>query len=463
MRKVYIETLGCMKNQYDSEVAAKRLERRGYTITKEPEEADILMVNTCGFIEDAKVESIDAIFDMTLLKKQDLEHKKIAVTGCLSKRYGDELAREIPEVDVFIGVDEYDDIATIFDRLYEKETGDLSASENESHASSRLFLKENQGGPLPREERRLLDGTFSAPLKIAEGCNNACAYCIIPKIRGRYRSKKIEDIVFEAQELSKDGCKELVLIAQDLTYYGLDIYKEASLPRLLRELVKVEGIEWIRLMYCYEERITDELIEVIKTEPKICKYIDIPMQHGSNRILKAMRRHTTRESMENTVAKLRAEIPEIVIRTTFIVGFPGENDEDFKNLKDFICKNRFDRLGVFIFSREEGTEAFDMEDQVESEVMEARRDEIMELQRAISYENNQKYVGKTLRVLVDQIDTDPYTKERAYFGRTQGDAYEIDNLVEIECEKEHQLGDFVDVKILSAEEYDLYGIEVFEV
>ena len=434
--KIFIETLGCPKNFNDTQVAKGFLIDANHKIAQTPEEADVIMINTCGFINDAKKESIERIFDFCEYKAAG---KKIVVSGCLSKRYADELFEEMPEVDCFIGVNEYEQLPEILENLDKRQK----------------VVTECFADVLPRMERKLDDNPFSSTLKIAEGCNNRCAYCVIPSIRGKYRSKKIEDILDEAQELAQAGCKELILIAQDVTNYGIDLYGQYKLSELLRQLCRIDGIEWIRLMYCYEDRITDELIDVMASEPKICKYIDIPIQHASDAVLKAMRRRSTETSIENTIARLRAKIPNIHIRTTFIVGFPGETDDDYEKLYAFVDKMRFARLGVFAYSQEENTPAGEMENQIDEEVKEERLDGIMRRQLDISLELNKEKIGQTLEVLVEEQDEDG-----SWLGRSRYDAPEIDNSVIFTSNRSLKPGDIVSVRINDAFDYDLVGVEV---
>lgn len=434
--KIFIDTLGCPKNFNDTQVAKGILEGSGYEIAASPEEADAIMINTCGFINDAKKESIERIFDYCAYKELG---KKIIVSGCLSQRYGTELYDEMPEVDCFVGVNEYENLPELLKNL-DKRSKHITTSYAEV---------------LPKMCRKLDDNIFSSTVKIAEGCNNRCAYCVIPSIRGGYRSKKMEDILEEAAELSKAGCKELILIAQDVTNYGTDLYGEYMLPELLRKLCRIEGIEWIRLMYCYEDRITDELIEVMATESKICKYIDIPIQHSSDAVLKAMLRRSTQESIRDTISRLRERIPDIHIRTTLIVGFPGETEEDYENLLEFVEEMRFARLGVFAYSQEENTVAGEMANQIDEDIKEERLSGIMRAQLEISLESNKEKIGKTLRVLVEEQDDDG-----SYVGRTEFDAPEIDNSVLFTSQKELKAGDFVNVLIEDAFDYDLVGTEV---
>ena len=440
-RFFYIDTLGCAKNEYDSQILAAELLARGYTKTEDPVEADIMIVNTCGFIDAAKVESIDRIFDMARIKGQD---KKLVVTGCLSQRYHEELLKDIPEVDIFTGVNDYDRLADIFDEMYSED-----ATPDKDQVNGAVEKE------LPYRERLFEDNSYSAVIKIAEGCNNTCSFCAIPKIRGPYRSKTIENVIREATEMSAKGVKELIVIAQDTSYYGKDLYGRAMLPELLHELCKVEGIEWIRIMYVYDDGITDELIQTIADEPKICNYIDIPIQHISDNVLTAMRRKSTKASIVDTIGRLREAVPDIHIRTTLLVGFPGETEEDFDELLEFIGNAKIQRLGAFAFSDEEGTLAFDMNGKIDEDTKEQRRNKVMELQSAISMEINEAKLGKEYEVIVDEaVDGGTYT------GRTRYDAPEIDNEVTFTSGTSHVPGDFVRVRITGAYEYDLEGEEV---
>lgn len=435
--KVYIETLGCPKNFNDTEVAKGSLcGENDFTLAASPEDADIIMVNTCGFINDAKKESIDKIFEMSAYKHAG---KKLVVSGCLSERYSQELFDEMPEVDCFIGVNEYEQLPEIFRNL------DMRKN----------LVGGCIGDTLPRMQRKLDDNPFTSTLKIAEGCDNFCAYCVIPSIRGGFRSKRMEDVLAEAEELAAAGCKELILIAQDVTNYGIDLYGAYKLPELLRQLCRIEGIVWIRLMYCYEDRITDELITVMATEPKICHYIDIPIQHAADTVLTAMNRRSTGASIRTTIRKLREAIPDMHIRTTLIVGFPGETEDDFEALLDFVETMRFERLGVFAYSREEGTPAGEMENQIDEAVKEARLDAIMRRQLEISLAVNEAKIGKIFTVLVEERDADG-----SYIGRTAYDAPEIDDSVLFTSKRALKAGDFVQVQINDAFDYDLIGVEV---
>lgn len=435
-----METLGCLKNFNDSETAAGILEHAGHRIIRSPEEADVVIVNTCGFINDAKTESIERIFQMADCKK---EGAVLAVTGCLSQRYADELYEEMPEVDLFLGVNDYERLPSILENF-------TKGTRKKYHSDySRIYAESSF--------RKLADNPYTATLKIAEGCNNVCAYCVIPKIRGKYRSRTQEAILSEARMLAENGCRELILIAQDVTAYGMDLYGGYVLSKLLRKLCRIEGIAWIRLMYCYEDRITDELVQVMKEEEKICPYIDIPLQHISDSVLKAMNRRSTSAGIRRTIEKLRKEIPDIHIRTTFITGFPGETEDDFEELLSFAEDTGFERLGVFTYSQEEGTPAAEMEDQVDEGVKAQRRDAIMRAQLEISLKSNQAKIGKTLRVLVEEKDEDG-----SYIGRTVWDAPEIDNAVLFTSDRNLTPGEFTDVEITDAFDYDLAGREVLK-
>lgn len=408
-----------------------------------PQDADYVIVNTCGFIEDAKKESIDKIFEMADILKPN---GKLVVSGCLSQRYAEELFDEMPEAACFIGVNQYGSIDEILNSLEENQNRDKETS---------IFTDSCDLDYLERTVRIHKGVPYTATIKVAEGCDNKCAYCIIPSIRGKYRSKRMEDILEEARELAQEGCKELILIAQDLTYYGRDLYGKYMLPNLLEELVKVDGIRWIRLMYCYDNRITDELIEVMAREEKICNYIDIPIQHGSDKVLKEMLRGTTSKKIRSVIEKLRTAMPDIAIRTSLMVGFPGETEEDFRELLSLVEDVRFSRLGTFKYSREEGTLAGDREDQVSEEDKEFRFDAVMRRQINISLENNQMLIGTIQDVIVDSREEDG-----SYVGRTRYDAPEIDNSVIFTSERELSLGDIVRVKIEDAFDYDLTGVEV---
>ena len=439
MKKVYIRTLGCEKNTVDSENAARLLLDAGCSVIDDPEEADVLMVNTCGFIGDAKKQSIEAVFEMNAVKEASGGKKTLIVSGCLTQRYAEELKKSLPEADFILGVNDYDKLPGIV----------FGTDKEKVHAGACEKTYKELGS------RKLLTKPWSRSLKISEGCYNNCSYCIIPFIRGRYRSRREDDILKEARELAAEGCRELVIIAQDVTCYGRDFGKKDALPLLLRKLSGIDGVKWIRLMYCYEDEITDALIEEIKTNDKICKYIDIPIQHCSDEILKAMDRKSTYDSIVKTVRKLRKQIPDIVIRTTLITGFPGERVPQFEELMDFIEDMRFERLGAFAYSREEGTKAAEFKNQVRSDVKARRLDRIMTLQQRISLENNTKYIGRILEVLVEEIEEDG-----TCIGRTYMDAPEIDNSVIFTGKPGTVPGSFVKVLITDAFDYDLTGEEI---
>ena len=444
---VYISTMGCPKNIVDSENLAGLLESEGFAVVDSPEEADWMIVNTCGFIGDAKEESIARIFELAALKDAAAEKgrtKRLLVSGCLSERYLKDLYREMPEVDVFCGVNDYE--------LVPKLIRDFEAD----HERVAVKCEPDKDYPEFGTRKRSKEAPWTAYLKIAEGCDNVCTYCIIPKIRGPYRSRKPESILEEARKLAAEGVKELVLVAQDVTAYGFDFDGKYHLAELLRELCRIDGIVWIRLLYCYEDRITDELIETIKDEPKICKYIDIPLQHASTKVLRAMKRRSTFTSTERTLKKIRRRIPGIVVRTTLITGFPGETKEDFRILYDFVKNERFGRLGVFPYSKEEGTEAAVMDHQIRKDVKERRRDKIMELQRGISLDNNKSFVNRILPVLIEESDGEE-NGVFTYIGRSEYDAPEIDNGVIVTSRVPLLPGTFVDVRIVDAYDYDLVG------
>lgn len=436
--KFYINTLGCEKNTVDSEGAAGILMRAGHEPVDRPQEADVVIVNTCGFINDAKEQSIETIFDMAELKKEDA---LLMVSGCLSQRYSNQLYKEMPEVDIFLGVNDYQKLPEI---LAKHEAG-----KREKYISDYDRIYAEMG----RRERS--EAPYTASVKISEGCNNVCSYCIIPFIRGGYRDRKMEDILEEIRQLAEDGCKEVVLIAQDVSNYGIDLYGKYRLPELLHEVCQIDGIHWVRLMYCYEERITDELIQAMSSEPKVVHYIDIPLQHCNDRILKEMNRCSTEESIRDTVGRLRKAMPDIHIRTTLISGLPGETKEDFAQLEKFVEDMRFERLGVFPYSKEEGTLAATMKGQVRQQTKEKRRDAIMALQCSISLEHNQAKIGQVMEVLVEGQDEDG-----SYIGRTKYDAPDVDNGVLFTSKRELEPGDFVEVEIIDAFDYDLVGREV---
>ncbi len=433
--KVLLISLGCDKNLVDSEVMLGLLNKAGHELTNDETEAEAVVINTCAFISDAKEESINTIIEMGRLKKTG-KLKKLIVAGCLSQRYKDEIMEELPEIDVIIG-------ATNYDKIVEAIGTDEQAIVDDINYT-----------PKPVSERIVTTNAAMAYFKIAEGCNKLCTYCIIPHIRGRYRSIPMENLLSSAEKLAADGIKELVLVAQETTLYGVDLYGEKKLPELLTKLSETEGIEWIRLLYCYPEEITDELISVMAENPKICHYIDIPIQHSENEILRRMGRKTSREDIVSLVSRLRTAMPDIAIRTTLISGFPGETQKLHDGLVDFVDECEFDRLGVFTYSPEEGTPAAGYEDQVDGELAAKWRDEIMELQQEISYEKNQELIGSVQRVLIEGYLVD----DDVYVGRTYRDAPGVDGIVFVSAPYELISGSFVDVKITEANEYDLTGV-----
>ncbi len=436
--KVGMISLGCPKNQVDAEHMLALMDAEGWEIVDYIDGCDVVIVNTCGFIDDAKKEAIENILDMVELKKEGVIGK-IIVTGCLAQRYKEEIVKEIPEVDAVVGIGA---------------NGDIIKTVEEVMDSVSTVEKYPPRCDLPLEGQRILTTPqYWAYLKIGEGCSNRCTYCTIPSIRGNMRSRSIENVIEEAKQLAELGVKELILIAQDTTSYGLDLYGELKLPELLNELCKIDSIEWIRLLYCYPDRITDELIETMKNQDKVVNYIDLPLQHADDKILKAMNRRGDQALIRSVISKLRAEIPDVVIRTTFIVGFPGEGEEEFETLAEFVNEIEFDRLGVFTFSPQEGTPAFDMEDQVDEDVKTRRGEVIMQDQYSIMEEKNNEKIGKTYKVVVEEYDgySDSYT------GRTYMDAPEIDGLVKFTSQKDLDIGDFVDVEIFDVEDYDLIG------
>ena len=445
--KIYIDTLGCAKNEYDSQVLAASLIERGCVITDDANDADVLIVNTCGFINDAKKESIDHILRFS---DEYSGKKKLIVTGCLSERYHNELSDEIPEVDMYFGVNDYDRIPDLLFKDDDSGRDRVGSMLDELPYRKRDFRKSEFNE----------DGHYGY-LKIAEGCNNACSFCAIPLIRGPYRSKKIEDCVREAEDMADAGIKELILIAQDTSQYGRDLYGEYRLPELLRRLCRIEGIKWIRLMYVYDNAITDELIDVITNEEKICKYIDMPIQHISDNVLRRMRRQSTGASIKEVIAKLRDRIPGVHIRTTLLVGFPGETEDDINELLEFIDSADIDRLGAFAFSDEEGTPSFELDGKVGDEEASARRDLVMEHQLAVSERLNEGKIGKIYEVMIDdRVEIDGETSF-VYEGRTRFDAPEIDCSVTVFSDIDDLAsGDIVKVKITDAYEYDLEGWQV---
>mgnify|MGYP001198098296 CR=1 FL=1 len=433
---VAIVSLGCAKNLIDSEVMLNIIKDGKYEITNDPYMADIIIINTCGFIDKAKQESINTIIEMGQYKK-DGKCKLLIAAGCLSERYKEELLKEMPELDAVIGTGDYKSIIDVIEKGLE---------------GQRIAMYGNQEKiDIDRLDRFVSTKNHTAYIKIAEGCDNKCTYCIIPKLRGRYRSRKIEEIIKEAEILASKGTKELIVIAQDTSVYGRDLYGKIMLPDLLRALAKIDGIEWIRLLYAYPDEFSDELINVMASEEKICKYIDIPIQHGSNKILKLMGRNTTKEKILNLINKLRKEMSDITIRTTFIVGFPGETEGDFEELADFIKEVEFDRMGVFTYSREEDTPAYKLPNQIDEETKINRQDALMSLQIDISYKKNLSFIGKSLKVLIEDYE------DGQYIGRTYRDAPEIDGLVYFTSNREMNVGEFANVFIKDATDYDLLG------
>lgn len=436
--KILFISLGCDKNLVDTEVMLGMLASRGYEMTNDEQEADIIVINTCCFIHDAKEESIQNILEMAEYKKNG-SAKALIVTGCMAERYRQEILDEIPEVDEVLGTTAYDRILDAVDAAlagqHEVMTADLDAL------------------PLPETKRLVTTGGHFAYLKIAEGCDKHCTYCIIPKIRGNFRSVPMERLLKEAQDLAEQGVKELILVAQETTLYGKDLYGEKSLPKLLRELCKISGIRWIRILYCYPEEITDELIQVMKEEAKICHYLDLPIQHANDTILKRMGRRTSKQELINIVQKLRKEIPDICLRTTLITGFPGETQEQHEEVMEFIDTLEFDRLGAFTYSPEEDTPAATFEDQIDEEVKEDRQADIMELQQEIAFDKAEDMIGREVLVMIEGKVAD----ENAYVGRTYRDAPNVDGLIFINTDVELISGDFAKVKVTGALDYDLIG------
>lgn len=431
-------SLGCDKNLVDTEVMLGLLASKGHQMVNDEMEADVIVINTCCFIHDAKEESIQNILEMAELKKEG-RLKALIVTGCLAQRYKEEIIEEIPEVDAVLGTTSYDKILEAIDEALEGrhcvEMTDIDAL------------------PLVQSNRLVTTGGHFAYLKIAEGCDKHCTYCIIPKIRGNFRSVPMERLLKEAEGLAEQGVKELILVAQETTLYGKDIYGEKSLHKLLKELCKVSGIQWIRILYCYPEEITDELIQVMKEEKKICHYLDLPIQHASDEILKRMGRRTSKAQLKEIIGKLREEIPDITLRTTLITGFPGETKEQHEELMEFVDEMEFDRLGVFTYSLEEDTPAALMDNQIEEEVKEDRQAELMELQQDIAFDLAEDMIGKEVLVLIEGKVAD----ENAYVGRTYKDAPNVDGLIFVNTEEELMSGDFAKVRVTGALEYDLIG------
>ena len=431
-------SLGCDKNLVDSEVMLGLLDKKGYQIVDSEEDADIIVVNTCCFIHDAKEESIQTILEMAEYKKEG-KLKALIVTGCLAQRYQQEIIDEIPEVDAVLGTTSYDHI--------------VEAVEEALAGNGHVVLEDVDALPDVKEKRLVTTGGHYAYMKIAEGCDKHCTYCIIPKLRGNYRSVPMEKLLAEAKDLADQGVKELILVAQETTVYGKDLYGEKSLHKLLRELCKISGIHWIRILYCYPEEIYDELIQTIKEENKVCHYLDLPIQHASDAVLKRMGRRTSKAQLVEIIEKLRKEIPDISLRTTLITGFPGETQEQHEELKDFVDEMEFDRLGVFTYSPEEDTPAATMTEQIPEEVKEDRQAELMELQQEIAFDLAEDMVGREVLVMIEGKVAD----ENAYVGRTYKDAPNVDGLIFINTDEELMSGDFARVRVTGALEYDLIG------
>lgn len=437
--KILFVSLGCDKNLVDTENMLGILKNKGFEFTDDEWEADIIAINTCCFIGDAKQESINTILEMAEHKK-DARCKVLVVAGCLAHRYQDEIIKEIPEVDAFVGTSSYDKIADMINSVLE-----------EKGISN--FVEDANRMPMVEADRIVTTPGYYEYLKIAEGCDKHCTYCVIPKVRGSFRSFPIEYLVNQTKKLVEGGVKEIILVAQETTLYGVDLYGKKSLPKLLHNLGLIEGLEWIRILYCYPEEINDELIEAIKNEPKLCHYLDMPIQHASDNILKRMGRRTSKQELTDIVAKLRREIPDIALRTTLITGFPGETDVDHEEVMQFIDECEFDRLGVFTYSREEDTVAAQMPDQIDEEIKGKYRDELMQLQQEISADRSAAMIGRIVRVMIEGF----IPEDNTYVGRSYKDAPNVDGLVFVECDRELMSGDFIDVKITGSTEYDLIG------
>ena len=437
--KILFISLGCDKNLADSEEMLGLLTARGHEITDDETQADAIVINTCCFIKDAKEESVETILEMAEYKKTGSCHALI-VTGCMAQRYQKEIIEEVPEVDAVLGTTSYGDI--------------VKALEEAVAGNHFEEFRDIDYLPDTGSKRVLTTGGHFGYLKIAEGCDKHCTYCIIPKLRGKFRSVPMERLIAQAEDMAEQGVKELILVAQETTVYGKDLYGKKSLHILLKKLCEIRGIRWIRILYCYPEEIYDELIETIRDEKKICHYLDIPIQHASDRILKRMGRRTSKQELIDIIGKLRKEIPDIVLRTTLITGFPGETEEDHEELKEFVDEMEFDRLGVFTYSPEENTPAAEMADQVPEEVKEERRDELMELQQEISYDRGQDRIGQELLVMIEGKVAD----ESAYIGRTYGDAPKVDGYIFVQTGELLMTGDFAKVRVTGALEYDLIGV-----
>ena len=443
--KLFCVSLGCDKNLVDTEKMLGVAGGLGVSFTDDETEADAILINTCCFIGDAKEESVNTILDMARYKEEG-KCRALIVAGCLAQRYKQEIIDEIPEVDAILGTTSYEEIGNVLTRL----VGENGEEKKAEHISCFHDLKEL---PTQAEKRVMTTGGHYAFLKIAEGCDKRCTYCIIPYLRGPYRSVPMEQLLAEARELADNGVRELILVAQETTLYGKDLYGEKSLPKLLHELAQIPGIYWIRIQYCYPEEITDELIQTIKSEEKVCHYLDIPIQHASDRILRRMGRRTHKAELKERISTLRREIPDIALRTTFICGFPGETQEDHEELMEFVDEMEFERVGVFTYSAEEDTPAYSYPDQIPEEVKEERRADVMELQQEIAFEHCENMVGKVLDVMIEGKVAD----EPAYVGRTYMDAPNVDGLIFVNADEMLMSGDFVRVKVTGANEYDLIG------
>lgn len=452
--KILFVSLGCDKNLVDSEVMLGLIREKGFELTNEEERADIIVVNTCCFINDAKEESVTTILEMAEYKKNG-NLKGLIVTGCMAQRYKEEIQKEIPEVDAILGTTSYDEIGSVIDSVLQ--------------GNKAIKMKDLQYVPSAQTTRVNTTGGYYSYLKIAEGCDKHCTYCIIPKLRGNYRSVPMEKLIKEAEEMGKRGVKELILVAQETTLYGVDIYGEKTLPKLLKELCKIPELEWIRLLYSYPEEITDELIQVMKEEEKICNYIDMPIQHGSDKILKAMGRRTNKNELIQIVNKLRDNIPDIAIRTTLISGFPGETKEEHEELKDFVSKIKFDRLGVFTYSKEEDTPAAKLDNQVPENIKKNRQEELMKLQQEIAFIQGKDMLGRKLKIIIegklpeDEVWGDGKFadfSEPVYIGRTYKDAPNVDGYIFVTARGELLSGEFVEVLVTDSKEYDLVGVLV---
>ena len=446
--KLFCVSLGCDKNLVDTEKMLGVAGGLGVSFTDDETEADAILINTCCFIGDAKEESVNTILEMARYKEEG-KCRALIVAGCLAQRYKQEIIDEIPEVDAILGTTSYEEIGNVLTRLFGEEK-----EKKEEHISCFHDLKEL---PETAKKRVMTTGGHYAFLKIAEGCDKRCSYCIIPYLRGPYRSVPMEQLLAEARELADNGVRELILVAQETTLYGKDLYGEKTLPKLLHELAQIPGIYWIRIQYCYPEEITDELIQTIKTEEKVCHYLDIPIQHASDRILKRMGRRTHKAELKERIGALRREIPDIALRTTFICGFPGETEEDHEELMEFVDEMEFERVGVFTYSAEEDTPAYSYPDQIPEEVKEERRADVMELQQEIAFEKSESMVGRVLDVMIEGKVAD----EAAYVGRTYMDAPNVDGYIFVNSGELFMSGDFVRVKVTGSNDYDLIG-EVYD-